>query len=447
MLDPKRVVKGIGIAVLCCFAVYYMFRQVIGFSRETVETETAMPVTYENTLSATGYIVRSEQVLKTDLHGAILSTVSDGEKVSAGMEVANVYENAADTATKARMDEIDRKVRILESSTVDQEYFSADVAKLEKDKNETLDTLRKSKSQNDLADCVNRKNELLIRLNKLYAVKNGISFEGEIRTLEQERIRLAASAGNAYNRVFSPSSGYYYSIADGYENTLLPSALSELDYNGFCAVLASSPDEALLNSGANAGKIVTDSRWYVLCALPRSSTASFEAGKNYTVLFPYASGISLKMELTRIISETDKPEDVLIFTSNDMPEGFSYTRMQKVQIVSVRYEGLKIPRSAIRMLPDGTKGVYVLTGDAVYFKRAEEIFSMDESYIIRYESDEEKNADALENADGSDSENSENAQSGSGSAVQNEPKRYPYLSLYDNVIVGGKVLYDGKRIG
>lgn len=74
MLDPKRVVKGIGIVILCCFAVYYMFRQVIGFSRETVETETAMPVTYENTLSATGYIVRSEQVLKTDLHGAILST-------------------------------------------------------------------------------------------------------------------------------------------------------------------------------------------------------------------------------------------------------------------------------------------------------------------------------------------------------------------------------------
>ena len=443
MLNPKRVVKGIGIAALCCFAVYYIFKQVIGFSRETVETEFAMPVTYENTLSATGYIVRSESVLKTDLHGAILATVSDGEKVSAGMEVANVYQDFADTTVKARMDEIDRKVRILESSTVDQEYFSADVAKLEKDKNETLDTVRKSKSQNDLSDCVNRKTELLVRLNKLSAVKNGTSFDEEIQKLEKERVHLTASAGNSYNRIFSASSGYYYSVVDGYENTLLPSELSELDYNGFYAAMDSSPDETLLTG--NAGKIVTDSRWYVLCALPRSSTAGFETGKNYTVIFPYAQGVSLKMKLFRMISETDRTEDILILTSNDMPEGFSYTRMQKVQIVSLQVEGLKIPRSAIRMLPDGTKGVYVLTGDKVIFKRAEEIYRIDESYIIRYESDEEKNADALENdAAGEEAEKSgENADNGENTTET----QYPYLSLYDNVIVGGKMLYDGKRIG
>lgn len=445
MLDPKRIAKGIGIAFLCCFAVYYMFRQVIGFSRETVETEPAMPVTYENTLSSTGYIVRSESILKTESGGAIVATVSDGEKVSVGMEVANVYRDAADTASKARMDEIDRKIRILESSTVDQEYFSADVAKLEKDKNETLDTIRRSKARNDFEDCVNRKNELLVRLNKLSTVKTGVSFDSEIEALRQERVRLAATGGNTYSRVFSPYSGYYNSVVDGYENVLLPSELDTLDYDGFMRALNASPDEELLSPDAddnkNVGKIITDSRWYVLCALPRSDTAAFETGKEYTVQFPYASDISLKTELYRIIAQTDKTEDILIFTSNEMPEGFSYTRVQKVQIVSVQIEGLKIPKSAMRMLPDGTKGVYVLAGDAVRFKRAQEVFRIDESYIVRYETDEEKNAQALESAENDgQSENNGAAETESGAD-------YPYLALYDNVIVGGKDLYDGKRIG
>lgn len=433
MFDPKQVIKGIGVAALCGFAVIYLYKQVIGVRSESVETEPALAVSLENTLSATGYIVRSESVLNASGSGTILAVVDDGEKVSAGTEVANLYTDGADTGTKARLDEIEQKLAILESSIVDQEYFSADVAKLEKDKNEISNTVSRSKARNEFSDCVGKKNELLISLNKLSTVKYGVSFDEEIRSLERERVRLASHDGATYSRLYSPASGYYYSVADGYENVLSPRELDELSYDAFRSILSVEADTDLQNN--NAGKIVTDSRWYVLLSLPRAQTAPFQVGRNYSILFPYASGVSLKMELYRIISETDKTEDVLIFTTNEMPQGFSYTRMQKVEVVSERYDGLRIPKTSLRMLDDGTKGVYVLVGDAVRFKRAEEIYQSDDSYIIRYETEEERNENALSESQSEDTNN------------ENTVITYPYLSLYDNVIVGGKELYDGKRLG
>lgn len=425
MLDPKQLLKGIGAVAFCGFAVFYLYNQVIGVQKEVPETEAALAVSFENTLSATGYILRSETILTASANGTILSVVDDGEKVSAGMEVANLYTDGADTGTKARLDEIERKLDILESSIVDQEYFSADVAKLEKDKNEILTTVSHSKAHNKFSDCIGKKTDLLVSLNKLSTVKYGISFEEEIRSLERERVRLASHDGASYSRLYSPASGYYYSVVDGYENCLSTQELDELSYDGFQAVMASEPDQAL--PVANAGKIVTNSRWYVLLSLPRAQTAPFKVGEEYSILFPYASDVSLKMELYRNISETDKDEDILIFSTNEMPHGFSYTRMQKVEVVSEQYEGLQIPKTSLRMLDDGTKGVYVLIGDAVRFKRAEEIYQSDDSYIIRYETEDEKEESALTESD---------------SVVA-----YPYLSLYDNVIVGGKELYDGKRLG
>ncbi|MBR5527692.1 MAG: hypothetical protein IKV97_01725 [Clostridia bacterium] len=437
MLDPKRIVKGVLIFAAAIFTMIYMYHQVIGTKKATLETVNALAITLENSISSTGYIIRDEKVLDTEGAGTVFAVVSDGEKVSGGKTVANIYLNAADAGSKARIDEIDEQLDILKSSIVDQEYFSADMVKLEDDKNEILNSMIHNKAENNYSDCIAQKTSLLISMNKLSTVKSGVSFDAKIEQLRAEKNALSAMPGSTYTRVFAPASGYYYGICDGYEDIFTVESLDKLTIDSFDKMINAQPDEELLTG--TAGKIVTKSRWYLMCELKKSESVALSAGNNYSVEFPYSSNITAKMKLDRILSETDKDRVVLIFTTDSMPESFDYTRTQKIKIVSESYSGLKIPKAAMRMLPDGTKGVYVLVGETVHFRRAEDIYQFDDSYIIRHESNTEKQEKATEqtaNAALTEESDPEN----------NDTKTYRYLALYDSVIVSGKDLYDGKRI-
>lgn len=438
MIEPKRIFKICAVILGCAFVIFYMYRQLIGIQSEKLETENALSVTYEKTVSSVGYILRSEKLLdKVAGGGAVFSVLEDGERVGAGMPVANVYASEADAGSKARLDIIDSKLDVLESSTVDHEYFSADLSKLERDKNEVLKNVIKDKTENDFGEAILKKRELLIAMNKLSTVKTGSSFESQITELRNERDRLTTGQGEPILTVYSPAAGYYSGISDGYETIFSADIIDTLDVETFEELKKAKPDKV---PSASVGKIITDSRWYVMCELSKEETTPFETGRTYEVVFPYSANLSVKMELYKIISETDKSVEILVFSTDEMPEGFAYTRSQKIEIVSEVYSGLKVPKVAMRKLDDKFEGVYILVGENVYFRRAETIFEIDDYYIVRTESEKEKTQNAANDAD-----KAVNGETAEGVEVPDE-KSYKYLALYDNVIVGGKELYDGKRI-
>ena len=79
-------------------------------------------------------------------------------------------------------------------------------------------------------------------------------------------------------------------------------------------------------------------------------------------------------------------------------------------VVKKEYSGLKIPKSALRVV-DSKRGVYVLTGMQVKFVEVNIIYSADNYMLCEKQTDDEKS-----------------------------------LRLYDDVIVKGKNLYDGKIV-
>ena len=433
MLDPKRIIKVALASAGCVFAIFYMYRQLIGLRGEKLETENALNVTYERTVSSTGYILRSERLLETVSGGAVFSVLDDGERIGSGMPVANVYATEAEAGSKARLDIIDSKLDVLESSTVDHEYFSANLSKLERDKNEVLKSVIKYKTENDFGEALLKKRELLIKMNKLSTVKSGSSFDEQIEELRDERSRLTVGQGEPVLTIYAPEAGYYSGILDGYENIFSSGIIDTLTISEFEELKKALPEKQPENS---VGKIITDSRWYVMCELLKEETIPFENGKYYEIVFPYSANLSIRMQLHKTISETDKNTEILIFTTDEMPEGFSYTRSQKIEIVSEVYKGLKVPKVAMRRLEDKFDGVYILIGETVYFRRAEPVFEIDDYYIIRTESEQETSQTAAAQAVSDNTQTTE----------QETQKNYKYLSLYDNVIVAGKELYDGKRI-
>ena len=93
-----------------------------------------------------------------------------------------------------------------------------------------------------------------------------------------------------------------------------------------------------------------------------------------------------------------------------MTEAIANLRGQDVNITANSYTGIRVSTSAVRAI-DGVKGVYVKNGSVIQFKKIEVLYSNDVFTIV----------DASNT--GSD-----------------------YLKLYDEVVVEGRNLYDGKQV-
>jgi len=113
--------------------------------------------------------------------------------------------------------------------------------------------------------------------------------------------------------------------------------------------------------------------------------------------------------LEKKIIQTSSDTVLLSFSASEIPEGFSYMREQMVEIVRSSDSGIRLPKSALRVI-DGEMGVYVLSANTVKFKRIEILYTSDSFYLVN----------------GID---------------EKDP-----LGIYDKVIVKGKDLYDGKVI-
>lgn len=129
-----------------------------------------------------------------------------------------------------------------------------------------------------------------------------------------------------------------------------------------------------------------------------------------------------------------------MFSSEIMPDGFDYTRMQPVSVNVKKYEGYKLPLSAVRLVDyDGVtvEGVYILYGNTVRFRRIETILSQD-GYVLcaPQRTETEDSVFQFPIIGETETEAPETA----------AYETIPFLELYDRVIVSAKELYDGKII-
>ena len=431
LISPERILKRIGITALCILLFVYAVKQLVGLFNSNIETETALAVTYEDSLELEGYIMRKETVLLSDTEGTMLATVKDGERVSNGKEVVRIYYTENDFSTENDIRNIDDRIEILEKSSIDTSYVTTDMDKMDEEINEILSGTLIHASENDLVGALSRKDDLLIEMNQRWLLSNpGKSYEGKLKELRNERTMYSGRLTGTSKAINTAQSGYYYSSADGYENIFSSEHIVGLTVDKFMELKNSSPE---VYSGKVAGKIVTDHRWYIVCPVTSVQADNFETGNTYSIEFAYNYGTVLDLNLQSKVSDSKNGTELLVFVSNEVPQDFEFSRMQKVKIIYKKHTGLKIPKDAMRVV-DNVKGVYVVNGTEIEFKRAEEIYSFDDYYIIDSDPESPKYSKKYPRKTVKNNEG------------KNEVVYYGSLSLYDSVVVKGKDIYDGMKI-
>ena len=86
--------------------------------------------------------------------------------------------------------------------------------------------------------------------------------------------------------------------------------------------------------------------------------------------------------------ESDNPEEsIIILSCDELTYNLVQRRSERVEIVLNDYEGIKVSRDAIRFNKENEKGVYILLGQRIAFKKINPIYECDEYILSQITSD------------------------------------------------------------
>ncbi len=421
LCDPAKVIKYLAMLVVGVGVLVYVYYQAMGGADKEIETETSVLVSMDISIEADAFIFRDETTFLSGSGGELVTVVNDGERVSKGQLLANVYSDSENTVLQDEISRIQRRIDILESSATVGGFVISDLDKIDDDLKEIQKSFSYSASNGDLAGAIDGSSDFLVKLNKRDLIVNSDSdYTAELAELQARKLELQNQIQAVSSAVYAPQSGYFYSEADGYENTFDISLVDTIDLNNFDDFVNATENAQTSKNGYV--KIVNSLIWKLVCRIDSDELSNVKTGRTYTLSFPENRGEKIDMELEKIVSETNSTSALLVFRCNRLPGDFDYKRFQKAEIVKSTIQGLSVPKKAERYV-DGVQGVYVLVGDVVRYRAFTQIAEKDNYIIARFDN--------------------------SDTAFEDEEvktEKYKRLDLYDNIIIG-KDLFDGKILG
>ena len=402
----KNTIKYAACTVLGILIILYFVYQVIQMNSSPYKTEVALERDVENAVKTTAFVIRDEEYLTAEnTSGTVVSIAEDGKRVASGDAVAVVFQSADSAAAYVRINELEKEIAYYKQL-----------------KNRVGIGTNAPSSYNDLIDnaCVSfisasrngidsEFDEALIDLRdsitaRQLAVGEQLSVDAKLSSLEAELVSLKNMA-IGYTTIASPNPGYYIGSVDGYEHSIPYTDIKEINCETITNLLNSQKQDVASNV---MGKLVDAFDWYLVCSVPYSESGNIQTDKKIKVNIPDTAVGTI--ECTVEYKGNKEGDNVpLILKCNIMNRDVANLRIENIEIITDEYTGIRINNSAIREV-DGNKGVYVLRGNIIQFKKIN-ILSSNEDYSI------------IEKIDDSS-----------------------YVRQYDTIITEGVDLYDGKVV-
>ena len=383
--------------------IVYLLYQTVFTSLSSIKTETAIAYTAEETISAEGYIIRDETIITSDdAKGGVLNyEIADGNRVAKGGKVAGVYKSERDVEIKAQIAELDNQISNLSVVCNMDMSNVTDLSRIDSQIKTGLIDLLDSVDGGDYSSLSAAADEYLTLLNKrLVAIGAETNFSARLATLQSRKAELEAQLGTAID-ITSESAGYFVSSIDGYENVLGTDSVKTLTKEQLESI---KPEETKAENVI--GKTVDSVDWYIATVLSFEDSLKFTEGQALRIRVPLQTATELPVTVEKINRDAASSETVIVFKCGYMNGELSLIRTQPLTIIVSSSEGLYVPNDARRIVDDQI-GVFVKTGNAIKFKPIEVIYN------------------------------------GTGFVIC---KKDGELRLYDEVIVKGNDLYDGKIV-
>jgi len=424
----KRIIIGVAITLALVFIVF-LFITTNFLGNNMIVTETAYRSTAYDVVKTNAIAVRDEVSIKKAVSGIMVYDVTDGDKVTANGTIATVYQNEEDVVKMQRIEELDTKIEYLESMNTSAKSTNIGLDTINSRLNENLTALIKTVNAGsfDYIDSVEDELMSAVFRKQIVTGEQG-RFDEKIESLKAEREELERTTASPIGTVKTSDSGYFVSKVDGYEGAVDMDALDAFYYSDYKALEPAEVDES-----AYVGKVIRGVNWYLMCPVTPDEAVNISHSTNsVSIRMPYAMSEEIPARVMYVNNLKDEDKAIVVLRCNYMSDALSKIRKESIEIVVGSYEGLKISKSAIhdaeltRTVEDEdgkehqetkvVQGVYVKYGNELRFKQIIIDYSGDDYVICREAPDRQ--------------------QLFKGSTVL----------LYDQVVVEGGDLFDGKLI-
>lgn len=403
-------IKRIVTVVVSLFLITYVGYQAFQVLYNPVKTETVYGYSVYDTVDAEGLTIRNETKIAgpaDGLNGFLYYTIENGNRVAKGGEIAEVFPSEADALAQQKLNELNEEIETLKGIQLQGTANRVNLDVIDKQIDQLVGQIAEGVNSASAVGLESWKTRLLALMNKRQITIGTVEdFNARLAALNDAKAELEGAFSKASSSITSPDAGYFVSMVDGYEDTLKVEDALLLTPDKLRTLMENGPSA---DQSGFVGKVVRNYEWYFACLVPAEEAADIRMEMTPTLLFPFVTNEAVPA--TVVATNRDKDGNVaVIFECSIMSGELSSIRQEPVQIQLERFEGLRVPSRCIIKNAEGESGVYALVGDTCTFRKVEILHSEPE-YVICRETDE------------------------SG-----------YLKLYDDIIVEGKGLYDGKTV-
>lgn len=400
----KKKKNFLPVLIVVALLIYFVVQWYL-INRNKIETVKANEGYINDSILTMGIVCREETIIDNVADGYFYYNVDNGQRVSSGMLIGEVYSSQNDINNIYNSQELETQIADIEEAENFMSSVNVDISITRRQLSNSMVNFTQNVAAKNYGSVDSSIQDMLLNLNKINVA---MGREGKLTEtkgeLQNQNSAVKGQISAPVQSIYSPTSGYFMSNVDGYENIASVNNFKNMSYAEGAEILL-HPIEETQNK---YGKMITDYKWSLCAYVTPAQAEKLYEGQNVRLSLDSRQNEYHTVTVEALMSKDDMV--LVVLKSTTMNKQAAASRIVDGEILFSQYRGIKVPKSAIRIV-DGEMGVYVKFSKLVIFKRVNPVYQ-DDNYVIL----------PLENEEGNE------------------------VELYDDIIVKGVNLYDGKYL-
>ncbi len=391
--DASFIVKLLRNTFLILMAVVFV-SIIYKFNHRESDTDVALTADATAAQGFRGVFFREETRKTYSGEGVLSYSVADGGKLGIGTVIARAYPTDRQISINREISQLEKELDILKKIENPGTLESAQPASLSARIDENYRRLIYSRDIKDYSGVKNIMDDLLVDMSTYQIITNEVtSFKQQITDLNKEISELKTDSAEPTETITSDRSAYFVSYCDGYEEVLTFNKLKEITIAELNSVMERKSDDPTV-----VGKLIDGYGWYIAGVID-NSRKEYSIGEQVGLRFESSTEI-YDAEISDIRDEGDPSRSIFIIQCSQFNADLVEHRVAQCELIKGSYHGLKVPRKAIRFAdieetsadPEtgeetstvmNYKGVYILKGEQVEFKKIDVIYEGSDYVLSR----------------------------------------------------------------
>ncbi len=424
--------KAIATTLFALLILVYIAYQAILVNYDDIKTETALYAQSSDVIETAVFIAREETLLQTSTSDVLNYLVEDGQKVSKGEIIADLYPSQESAQIQSQIVKIEAQIEGLESLKSAEEYFVSGLGLIDTQINDEMANIFSAINNNDFLSAQENGDNLQFAINQKKIILGEEQIEdytNEIDKLKAEKLQLESSQQTKIGTIYSTHSGYFALSTDGYENSIDIENIEDITV----ADIANVQKTGVEGTG---GKILEDFSWYILAIIDQNEYAKLQQKTSVEIEAPFAVKERLPAEIVAANRDEVSGDYALALRCTYMDSEIALIRNENINIIVEEHSGVLVRESAIyfedvieevtdengnvqELVHENVKGVFIKYGERIEFVQIFSDITVNGYAVCKLNLSEEEREMLVTNSS---------------------------IQVYDEVIIDGDNLYDGKTV-